>query len=115
MTLSLLGIVLLGLLQQELDTKLQFWKTKQQEVVAKLSILRKNKKYPKEVQNYVAQYQKDAYKNVSDVMSFNYKQCILETNRNHDNSLAIALSGRWQKKSAIHFTSSLTSKSIYVM
>ena len=56
-----------------------------------------------------------AYKNVSDVMSFNYKQCILETNRNHDNSLAIALSGRWQKKSAIHFTSSLTSKAIYVM
>ena len=73
LTLSLFGIVLLGLLQQELDTKLQFWKTKQQEVVAKLSILRKNKKYPKEVQNYVAQYQQDAYKNVSDVISFNYK------------------------------------------
>ena len=73
LTLSLFGIVLLGLLQQELDTKLQFCKTKQQEVVAKLSILRKNKKYPKEVQNYVAQYQQDAYKNVSDVISFNYK------------------------------------------
>lgn len=58
-----LDIASTGLLQQELDTKLQFCKTKQQEVVAKLSILRKNKKYPKEVQNYVAQYQQDAYKN----------------------------------------------------
>jgi len=45
LTLSLIGIILLVLLQQELDTKLQSWKTKQQEVVAKLSILHKNKNW----------------------------------------------------------------------
>ncbi|CAH3138496.1 unnamed protein product, partial [Pocillopora meandrina] len=38
-----LDIASTGLLQQELDTKLQFWKTKQQEVVAKLSILQKTR------------------------------------------------------------------------
>lgn len=99
---------MLVLLQQELDSKLQSWKTKQQEVVAKLSILQKNKKYPKEIQNFVAQYQQDAYKNVSNVISFNYKQCFESTcysltNRNHENPLAIALSGKTQKQSVIHF------------
>lgn len=48
------------LLQEELEITLQSWKDKQQEFVAKLSILRKDKKYPKEIQNYVAQYQQDA-------------------------------------------------------
>lgn len=55
----------LVLLKQEINAKLAFWTGKQQEVVSKLTILQKDKKYPDEVQNYVAEYQLDAYRNVS--------------------------------------------------
>ena len=57
---------LLVLLQQELNSKLQSWKTKQQEVVSKLSIFRNDeRKKSQDIQKYVANHQLDAYKNVS--------------------------------------------------
>lgn len=61
---NIIGIGDTVLLRQEIDAKLAFWIRKQQEVVSKLTILQKGEKYPEDVQNYVAEYQLDAYRNV---------------------------------------------------
>lgn len=54
-----------GLLQQVLNTKLESWKAKQQAAVSKLAILQKESKNLQVVQKFVAEHQRDAYKNVS--------------------------------------------------
>jgi len=52
------------LLQQEIFSKLESWTSKQKEVVSKLAILQKEKHYPDEIQDYVADYQLHAYRTV---------------------------------------------------
>ena len=55
----------LVLLKQEINAKLAFWIGKQQEVVSQLTILQKERRYPEEVKEFVAEYQLDAFQNVS--------------------------------------------------
>ena len=61
---SLILSILLVLLQHELCSKLELWTSKQKEIVSKLTNLQKEKHYPDEIQDYVADYQLHAFRTV---------------------------------------------------
>lgn len=53
------------LLGQEINRRLESWTRKQEEVISKLAIVREEEKCSEETLKYVADYQLDAYQNVS--------------------------------------------------
>ena len=54
---------------REIERRLESWSRKQDEIVTKLSTLRKDQKRLQDVQNYVADYQLAAYKTVSSFLA----------------------------------------------
>lgn len=98
-------IFLLVLLQREIERRLQSWSKKQEELVTKLSTLRKEQKRLEEVQNYVADYQLAAYKTVSNFLALFVSSVLghvalarFATKVNHCMSQGLWIIHRWPKR-----------------